>query len=223
MLDRLRGALQKFRYVPPLAVGVREAYARWADVYPPVAHNPFMQREQQELLSLLPEVAGKTALDVGCGTGRYIEILRERGAIVVVGIDLSSEMLQRARARGAIARADLRALPIRSACIDVVTAGLTVGHVADLAPAVAEMSRVLVAGGVLVYSDFHPFARLNGNQRVFSVDGRSYAVEHYVHLYSAHHVACRAVGLEIEDVREALTTTDNPFPAVLAIRARRRG
>jgi malonyl-CoA O-methyltransferase len=218
----LRRALDRLRNATPPTLGVRDAYARLADTYQADAHNPFLRLEQATMLELLPDVAGKTALDVACGTGRYLEILRARGAARTVGVDLSPEMLREARGLGALVRGDLRALPIVSARFDVVTAGLAVGYVDALAAVIAEMARVLCPGGVLVYSDFHPFADLAGRQRTFKVNGRVFGVEHHVHLYGAHQAACRAAGLEIEEVRDALSGTSPPFPAVLAIRARRR-
>jgi len=214
--------LRPDRNVRAPTLGVEDAYARLADCYPPEAHNPFMRLEQATVLDLLPEVAGTAALDVACGTGRYFELLRARGAAMVIGVDASAEMLRRGRGLGAIARGDLRALPIASARFDLVVCGLAVGHVAALTGAIAELGRVLRPGGTLVYSDFHPFARLRGHARVFSVDGRAFAVEHHVHLYGAHQAACQAAGLEIDEVREAMSSTEPPFPAVLAIRARRR-
>ena len=217
-----RRLLGPLRNAPAETLTVSEAYARLADSYPAEAHNPFMKLEQETLLELLPDVAGKIALDVACGTGRYLELLRARGATVAVGVDASAEMLRKARGLGALARGDLRALPVASARFDLVVCGLAVGHVAALSVVLAEMGRVLRPGGTLVYSDFHPFARLLGHARVFSVAGRAFAVEHHLHLYGAHQAACRAAGLEIEEVREAISATEPPFPAVLAIRARRR-
>src|SRR5580693_1634045 len=124
----LRRALDRLRNARPPTLGVREAYARLADSYPAEAHNAFLRLEQTTMLALLPDVGGKTVLDVGCGTGRYLKILRQRGAARIVGVDLSWEMLRKASGRGAIARADLAALPVVSARFDVITAGLTVGY-----------------------------------------------------------------------------------------------
>ncbi len=216
---RLRARASRRAAAPSL--GAREAYARLAEAYPPEAHNPFMQLEQSTMLDLLPDVAGRRALDVACGTGRYLKIMRARGA-GVVGIDFSPEMLGRARALGAVARGDLRALPVASGSVDVVTCGLAVGHVADLARAIGEMARALAPGGTLLYSDFHPAARLAGRGRTFSIEGREFEVEHHLHLPEAHRAACAAAGLEIEEMRDGLSSTVPPFPAVLAIRARRR-
>jgi malonyl-CoA O-methyltransferase len=181
-----------------------------------------MRLEQATMLELLPDVTGKRALDAACGTGRYLELLRARGAALAVGVDASAAMLGRARGLGTIARGDLRALPVASAQFDLVVCGLAVGHVGSLAAVLAELGRALCPGGTLVYSDFHPFAALQGRTRAFSVNGQAFLVEHHVHLYSAHQAACRAAGLEIEEVRDAMSATEPPFPAVLAIRARRR-
>ncbi len=75
------------------------AYALWAADYPPTAHNPLMQAEERAMLSLLPgDLGGMRVLDAGCGSGRYLLHSRRRGARRLLGIDLSAEMLARARA-----------------------------------------------------------------------------------------------------------------------------
>ncbi|MFQ5789443.1 MAG: hypothetical protein ACE5JI_03105, partial [Acidobacteriota bacterium] len=99
------------------------------------------------------------------------------------------------------------------------------GHVRALEDAVAEMGRVLTAGGALVYSDFHPLGALAGWKRTFWTQGRQeYEVPHHVHLYEDHHAACRSAGLMIEEVREPRIEPQHPwrgYPAVLIIRARK--
>jgi len=201
---------------------VLDAYARWAATYPAEAHNALMRLEQQMILDLLPDVSGKTVLDLACGSGRYLKKLLDLGSKVPLGLDVSPEMLRRARQLTAnLVRGDLLHLPFQPRSFEVVTCGVAVGYVRDLSGALAEMSRVLTPGGVVVYSDFHPFAHLSGEKRSFRANGREYAVEHHAHLYSAHHVACRAANLDIEDVRESPDVSGSP-PGVLAIRARRR-
>lgn len=203
-----------------------DAYALWATTYPPEAHNLLMRLEQAAMLELLPDVSGKTALDFACGSGRYLNLLRERGAASTVGIDLSPHMLARARTINApLALADMLWMPLPASIFDVVVCGLAIGHVRDLARALAEMSRVLLPGGNVVYSDFHPFGRLAGWKRNFrAADGREYAVQHHAHFYADHHAACQSAGLAIEAVREPLIDFDHPWrgcPAVLVIRARK--
>jgi malonyl-CoA O-methyltransferase len=202
------------------------AYALWAASYASEPSNLMMELEQQAMLDLLPQTDGRTALDLACGAGRYLRVLRERGASRVVGCDLSPEMLDRAQAVGCgLVRADLRALPLREASFDVVLCGLAIGSVRELGTALREISRVLVPGGVVVYSDVHPRGAAAGWKRTFrGPDGRHRAVEHHVHRLQDHERACRAARLAIEAVREPRVDLDGPWkgwPAILALRARR--
>jgi malonyl-CoA O-methyltransferase len=205
---------------------VKEAYAAWAPTYSPRSHNPLMELEQRAMLELLPDPAGKAALDLACGTGRYLATLIARGATSVVGLDISPEMLTRARTNSrCLVQADLRWLPMANSSFDLAVCGLAVGHVADLRDVMIEIGRVLVSGGIVVYSDFHPFGSLVGWKRTFRAqDGRQYAVRHHTNLYADHHAACRAAGLVIEEVREPRIDFEHKwrgYPAVLVIRARK--
>jgi malonyl-CoA O-methyltransferase len=218
MLRRLRKALRALITLPA-ELPVRDAYARWAAAYPPEPHNRFMEVEQAALLELLPDLRGARVLDLACGTGRYARIARERGASAAVGLDVSVEMLRRARGvTASVALADLAALPLRSGAFDVIVCGLAVGHLPQLGSAFLEMGRVLRRGGTLVYSDFHPLAHRLERRRTFEVDGRRFAVEHHAHPIATHHDVARAAGLEVETVHEA-GKTDDGLPAVLVIRA----
>ncbi|MGH7449838.1 MAG: class I SAM-dependent methyltransferase [bacterium] len=205
---------------------VKEGYAAWASTYSPSAHNPLMELEQRAVLELLRDQAGKAALDLACGSGRYLATLIERGAAPVIGLDISSEMLARARMNSRhLVQADLRWLPLANSSFEVVVCGLAVGHVDDLRGVMIEVGRVLVSGGIVVYSDFHPFGALAGWKRTFRAqDGRQYAVRHHTHLYADHHAACRAAGLIIEEVREPRIDFEHKWrgcPGVLVIRARK--
>ncbi len=212
------------RRAEPVELDVLDAYAQWADVYAPEAHNPLMQLEEQAVRELLPEVAGQRLLDLACGSGRYLKRLAPGVNGPTVGLDFSRPMLARAASLGRpLVQADLLRLPLAAGSFDLIVCGLAVGHVADLAGSVSEMARVLTAGGVLVYSDFHPFGALLGWKRTFqAADGARYAARHHLHLYQAHQAACQAAGLRIQAVREPLIAFDHPYrgyPAVLVIRA----
>jgi SAM-dependent methyltransferase len=49
--------------------------------------------EDYTFSSILGDITGKSALDVGCGTGTSTRLIKQSGAARVVGMDISSEML----------------------------------------------------------------------------------------------------------------------------------
>ena len=181
----------------------REAYELWADTYPPIAHNPLMRVEQDVVEPLLRHIRATRALDVGSGSGRYVEVLERTGAATVCAVDFSLAMLRRAeRGRGRVC-GDACRLPFRRAAFDLVNASLMVGDVADLAAWSGEMARVLATGGHLVYSDFHPSWAQRGWSRTFrSVDGALHDVSFNPHTIDDHLAALEQSGLCVRTIRE---------------------
>jgi ubiquinone/menaquinone biosynthesis C-methylase UbiE len=123
------------------------------------AHDALITRP---LLDKLERLApGRDALDIGCGTGRNVLRLADRG-FRVHGIDHSEAMLtiaeRKVREGGFADRVelrpgDVRELPFADASFDVAMATGVLHHLPDLAPAVAEAARVLRTGGVLCLAD----------------------------------------------------------------------
>ena len=210
----------------PHELSPMDAYARWAPVYPPKPSTPLMALEQPVLLAMLPEIKDCRALDLGCGSGRYLKELLSRGASFAVGLDLSWPMTSCAHAISpCLNQGDLRSLPLADASFDLVVCALAIGHVEELQPAMTEIARVLMPGGVVIYSDFHPIGSFLGWKRSFKArDGAQYSVRHHTHFYTDHHAACRSAVLTIEDVREPRITFPHRWqgcPAVIIIRARK--
>jgi SAM-dependent methyltransferase len=92
-------------------------------------------------------------LDLGCGPGTHLARLAERSPqLGLVAADVSTGML--AVARQAVPAAapvavDAMVLPFAADSFDAVMANHMLYHVADLDQTVAELRRVIVAGGVL--------------------------------------------------------------------------
>ena len=199
------------------------AYQLWAPSYPPEPHNALMRAEQVAVVGLLPDVAGRIGLDAGCGTGRYTRLLEARGA-AVVGVDLTPEMLVRARRPHALmVRGDLCALPLASASVDIAICGLALNDVAAVDAALGELSRVLRPGGTIVYSVVHPRGRGLGWSRTFETDEGPRAVITYWHSCACLERACALAHLAIEAVVEPRLPTGiaNPpdGPVALVVRA----
>ena len=199
---KINDTVQHMRPINLPQVELIEAYDLWAESYAPAAHNPLMRAEEKAMLALMPDVRQKAALDLGCGTGRYSNILMNRGAPNTVALDLSAEMLRRAIAEMRV-RASMTELPFRDGAFDVIVSGLAVGHVENLTGWMHEAARTLKPDGVLLYSDFHPRAAQAGMKRSFHLaDGRSCDLPHVVHEIPAHHDAANDAGLSIDAVSE---------------------
>jgi SAM-dependent methyltransferase len=122
------------------------------------------------------------------------------------------------RAEGPRICADACRLPFRRATFDVVNASLMVGDVASLCRWTAEMARVLVIGGHLVYSDFHPTWSANGWQRTFrDAAGAVRAVAFEPHPIEDHLAALDAAGLTVRAIREPRLRIGRRDEPVLAI------
>lgn len=101
----------------------------------------------------LEHVGGRRLLDVACGTGYGLPLLRRRASFVI-GSDLDRRAVLRARSAGGagLLVADGCRLPFAPASFDAVTSFETLEHVEDRSRFVAELRRVLREDGVLVLS-----------------------------------------------------------------------
>jgi ubiquinone/menaquinone biosynthesis C-methylase UbiE len=96
----------------------------------------------------------KRILDVGSGAGQIVRhLLKYADAdATITGLDLSPEMLRRARMRlnsdrPQFVSADLARLPFNDGAFDCVTCGFVLEHLPEARPGLAELARVLVPGG----------------------------------------------------------------------------
>jgi SAM-dependent methyltransferase len=95
-------------------------------------------------------------LDVGCGTGTHSAAFSEHGWSVL-GVDISEDLLERARARGVhVVNADAAALPFDDSSFDAAVSMWTHTDVDDFSAVLREIARVLRADGAFVYLGAHP-------------------------------------------------------------------
>jgi len=96
---------------------------------------------------------GDRVLDLGCGDGAFAVAIAGAGATVTMA-DVAREAVRRARARlpeaEAVVLEEGAPLPFAEDAFDVVWAGETLEHVADVTGLLAEVRRVLRWGGTLV-------------------------------------------------------------------------
>lgn len=163
----------------PHPVGAGIAYESMANEYAAdLEENPWNALyERPGTIALLPPVAGRDVLDVGCGSGPIAEWLVRNGARVT-GFDASPSMVK---------LADARALPQASFVVadlaepldflpddafDIVVAGLVLHYVREWVEPLRELRRVLRPKGKLVFSTHHPASDVQQ-----SVSGNYFATE----------------------------------------------
>ncbi len=122
----------------------------WAAVPPGARPERFEQRRTFLLANI---GGGDRVLDLGCGDGTFAAELAAAGAQVTAA-DVAEEALRRARerVRGATFAqlAEGARLPFTEDAFDVVWAGETLEHVADVSGLLADVRRVLRWGGTLL-------------------------------------------------------------------------
>jgi ubiquinone/menaquinone biosynthesis C-methylase UbiE len=115
-----------------------------------------LESETWDMLTRLLGNANGSLLDIGCGTGSYSAALAERGWDVT-GVDVSADMLRRAKARGVrTVQADASSLPFEDSSFDAAVSIFTSTDVDDLEAVVREVVRVLRPGAPLVHLSVHP-------------------------------------------------------------------
>ena len=91
---------------------------------------------------------GSLVLDVGCGTGGFLELMeRENPGVRGFGIDMGHP--PSLLCRGTFLRATANALPFADCSFDVVTCAHVIEHILDPEPCVRELIRVCRPGGVI--------------------------------------------------------------------------
>ncbi len=114
--------------------------------------NYWFRRHEAAYQYLAPHVAGCVVLEVGCGEGYGTNLLAE-SAGRVLGIDYDARTVahaSRCYPAAGFVRANLAALPVPGARVDVVATLQVIEHVWDHAEFVTECHRALRPGGRLM-------------------------------------------------------------------------
>src|SRR5690348_15992116 len=90
--------------------------------------------EWPAILALLPDLAGRRVVDLGCGFGWFARFARQHGAAHVLGLDLSENMIARARRdtddpQIAYRIADLDELALPQAAFDFAYSALALHYI----------------------------------------------------------------------------------------------
>ncbi len=151
--------MQKSRYVPALSLGWLTKF------YDVLVEGPMSAaRMRKGMIASLGDMSGRSVLDVGCGTGTLVIMLkRAYPEADITGLDGDPQILEIARAKAAEAGLDIRFseamsydMPYPDGSFDFVVTSLMLHHLDRNAKerTMVEMHRVLKPGGELVGLDF---------------------------------------------------------------------
>lgn len=188
--------------------GLSKSYDRWSATYD-AQDNPMIHASAWALDEVPFRCQGGDVLELGCGTGRHIGPVLDSGARSYVGVDASSGMLARARARPAasdprvrLVEGDVVQLPFLSDSFDHVLVVLVLEHVTELEPLFAEISRLLRPGGLLRLLELHPSRIASGTVAHFTDAEGEVRFDSIAHPVAAITSSLRWAGLEPRAVRE---------------------
>jgi SAM-dependent methyltransferase len=143
--------------------------------------------EWASLQRLVPDLSGLKVVDLGCGFGWFCRWARMQGAADVLGLDVSENMLARARATTSddgitYTKADMERLDLPEASFDLAYSSLALHYVEDLSGVLGILHRALVPGGRLVFSIEHPIYMAPRDPRwLFDADGRkTWPIDNYL-------------------------------------------
>jgi predicted TPR repeat methyltransferase len=193
---------------------VRRLFDQHAAEFDEALRERLAYRGPELLLSAVQQACGAlgrsvrfgTMLDLGCGTGLAGAAFRPF-VDWLVGVDLSAGMIEKARLKGLYDRLEVAAAVRLLAREDAEAFHLIVAadvfvYVADVEPVVVAAARVLAAGGLLAFTvETHAGGgvRLGPTLR-------------YAHSADTVRSALAAAGLQVLDLSEAATRTEQGAP-----------
>jgi malonyl-CoA O-methyltransferase len=196
-----RSLIDREIYIMEAPKNIRTAYDRWSENYD-TQENPTRDLDGVVLRRLFPEVAGRTVVECGCGTGKNTIWLAQR-CQRLIALDFSEGMLE--IARGKIDAAHVRFYPhdirrpwpVEEETADTVLFNLILEHIDDLRPVFANAVQVMRPGARMLLSEYHP-DRLNaGDGARFISDGSEEVeiVSSFTHTLIDYSDATSAAGL----------------------------
>jgi ubiquinone/menaquinone biosynthesis C-methylase UbiE len=167
----------------------RQAYNEWATQYD-TNLNRTRDLEARALRATLEPMQFESCLEIGCGTGKNTVWL-QRKAQHVTAVDLSEEMLAKAKAKIAndttddavrFVQVDITApWTFRDRLYDLVTFSLVLEHIADMAPVFREVAASLKEGGYVYIGELHPFKQYAGSKARFETASGTQVVDCFNH------------------------------------------
>jgi ubiquinone/menaquinone biosynthesis C-methylase UbiE len=198
---------------------IEGAYNQWAESYDSVV-NPTRDMDKKVMQSMLADLSFKKVLELGCGTGKNTAWLASK-TDSVTAVDLSSEMLTRAREKTKadnvkFIKADINQdWNFANEKYDLVSFNLVLEHIEYLPPIFEKAARVLKTNGYLFICELHPFKQYAGSKARFEKDNETVIVECYNH-HITDYLKARDHGFEIVAIKEWFDEERKDIPRLIS-------
>lgn len=201
-------------------MSIQNAYNQWSENYDSDG-NLTRDLDAQVTREVLGGRRFKSALELGCGTGKNTVFFAQI-ADSVHALDFSQGMIDKAmqKARAENVRFEMADLTQRWPCVDsaydLIACNLVLEHIADLSPIFAEAARTLTPQGIFFINELHPFKQYRGAQARFEQGGTTIQVDAFAHHISDFTNAAEAHGLKLIRFNEHWHVDDVGKPPRLA-------
>lgn len=183
------------------------------------------------LLAMLPELTGRTVLDIGCGMGQHAKQYFDLDAKSVLGIDISEKMLGYARTHNSAANITYQQMAFEDLCLldeqfDCITSSLVFDYAENFEELMKNISSLMKKDSLFVFSMSHPMStaydgqyprytrnasgeRLYANINNYFIEGKrtiSWCVDNYELYHRTLSTILNAIikaGLLIEECQES--------------------
>lgn len=187
-------------------MSVQAAYDNWSNTYD-ADENLTRDLDGVVTRETLMGLRCKSAVEIGCGTGKNTLLLSQI-AEKVCAIDFSASMLEKAKekVRGAnvtFIRGDItKQWNCSNGSADIIVCNLVLEHIENLSFIFYEAFRVLVKGGFLFVSELHPFRQYQGTKANFKINQEVVEIPAFVHHISDFLNAGKNPGFVLEEFKE---------------------
>lgn len=155
---------------------------------------------ERYVIPAVPELAGRTAIDLGEGPPQMLKRFAEREARLSLGYEIGGGSLghQGDAKAGYVVRGKPQNIPVSDNFFDYAVLRLATPLQGDILRVMKEAGRILAPGGQGVLIDYHPYGMYakKGPERLRAIESSIRGIEDYYRI-------CRTSGLRVVDVREA--------------------
>lgn len=189
LIRRLQALWQRLAHRSKVIYEPAQAYDQLASIYDQDEGNLMTVLDQSITVGFLKQidVAGKTLLDVGCGTGRHWPLFYSLKPETICGYDVSAGMLAQLLQKfpeAAVYESQGHKLShTADKSVEILTANLVIAYMPSLSEVFSEWDRVLKPGGKLLFTSNHPIGMKKGGTINFVVNSTSILIKHSLHSF----------------------------------------